>query len=113
MPPHITIRPADGTWVVRAGGAVIGQTNNALELVEGDRAPVIYIPRGDIAMPFLEKSASTTHSANIGDASYYSVQTKSVLIRDAAWSFESPRAEAAQIAGHLSFASDQVAVEQV
>ena len=50
MSDHITITPAQGTWVVRAGGAVLGETTGALELREGDHAPVIYFPRGDIAM---------------------------------------------------------------
>ena len=37
----ITIRKATGRWVVRSGGAVLGETSNALELSEGDLAPVI------------------------------------------------------------------------
>ena len=38
MSDHIKIAPASGTWVVRAGGAVIGETKDALELTEGDKA---------------------------------------------------------------------------
>ena len=53
MPDHITIRPATGTWVVRAGGAVLGESIQALEMTEGDYPPVIYFPRTDIAMAFL------------------------------------------------------------
>ncbi len=48
----ITIRKAPGNWTVRAGGAVIGESSNALELSEGDLAPVIYFPRSDIGMAF-------------------------------------------------------------
>ena len=40
MTTEITIRPASGTWTVRAGGAVLGETTNALELVEGDHGAV-------------------------------------------------------------------------
>ena len=54
MSDHITIRKAPGTWTVRAGGAVLGESSDALELVEGDYPPVIYFPRGDIAMAFLD-----------------------------------------------------------
>ena len=53
MADHITIRKAPGTWTVRAGGAVLGESDNALELSEGDYPFVIYFPRGDIAMAFL------------------------------------------------------------
>jgi len=35
MADHIKIRPATGTWVVRAAGAVLGESKNALELTEG------------------------------------------------------------------------------
>ncbi len=41
MSDHIKIRQAPGTWVVRAGGAVLGESTNALELSEGDYPPVI------------------------------------------------------------------------
>ncbi|WP_226779229.1 DUF427 domain-containing protein [Oceaniglobus trochenteri] len=113
MADTITIRPAQGTWVVRAGGAVIGETEAAQELTEGNGPPVIYFPRADLAMAFLERSDSRTHCPLKGDASYFSVQTKSELIRDAAWSYECPRPGAEGIAGHLAFYSSKVAVEQV
>ncbi|WP_099826735.1 DUF427 domain-containing protein [Oceaniglobus indicus] len=110
----ITIRAMNGTWVVRAGGAVIGESKRALELTEGDRAPVVYFPRADIAMAFLEPSSSSTHCPLKGDATYYSVQTKSELIRDAAWSYETPKPEAEAIAGHLAFhAAGKVTIEEV
>ena len=60
MADHIKIRPAAGTWVVRAGGAVLGETTAALELIEGDYAPVIYVPHEDIAMAFLDPSETTS-----------------------------------------------------
>ena len=34
MADHIKIRKIEGTWVVRAGGAVLGETTEALELSE-------------------------------------------------------------------------------
>ena len=42
MSDHIKIREVPGTWVVRAGGAVLGESANALELSEGSMTPVIY-----------------------------------------------------------------------
>ena len=113
MAEHIKIRPAGGTWSIRAGGAVIGETSDALELIEGDREPVIYIPRSDLAMAFLDATESRTHCPHKGDASYFSVVTKSEVIRDAAWSYETPGAGVEAIAGHLAFSSPKVAVEQI
>lgn len=113
MGETIKIRQAGGTWVVRVGGAVIGESSDALELSETGRDPVIYFPRADIAMAFLEPSDSHTHCPLKGDARYFSVQTKSELIRDAAWSYEVPGPEATEIAGHLAFGSSRVTVEEV
>ena len=110
----ITIRKAEGTWVVRAGGAVLGESQNVLELSEGDSAPVIYFPRGDIAMAFLDRTDHSSHCPHKGDASYYSIVTKSTTLENAAWSYEAPNDAVARIKDHLAFYnSDTLAVEQV
>lgn len=113
MPDRITIRPAPGTRVVRAAGAVLGESRRALELTEAGHAPVLYIPRADIAMAFLEKTAKTSTCPRKGEASYYSIHAKSGVIENCAWSYEAPKAEAAAIAGHLAFYPDRVIVEKV
>lgn len=114
MVDHINVRPAPGTWVVRAGGAVLGESSAALELTEGDYPPVIYFPRGDIAMEFLDDSDRSTNCPWKGDASYFSIVTKSTVLKDAVWSYEAPLEAVAAIKDHLAFyQSDQVAVEKL
>jgi uncharacterized protein (DUF427 family) len=113
MSDHIRIRKAEGKWVIRAGGAVLGETSAALELTEGSRGPVIYFPRSDIAMAFLEPTATTSHCPYKGDARYYSIVAKSRTIADAAWSYEAPVAGAEAIAGYLAFYPDKVTVERL
>lgn len=114
MADHIKIRPAPGTWSVRAGGAVLGESANALELSEGDYPPVIYFPRDDIAMEFLDSSQKTTVCPHKGTANYFSIVTKSTTLKDAAWSYETPHDGVSGIAGHLAFyATDSVAVEKI
>ncbi len=111
---NITIRKAEGNWVVRAGGAILGESSNALELNEGDLKPVIYFPRTDIAMAFLDPSEKTTHCPYKGDANHFSIVTKSQTIANAAWSYEAPVEAAERIKDHLAFyTSDLVAVERV
>ncbi len=110
----IQIRKAEGTWVVRSGGAVLGETNRALELSEDGHAPVIYFPREDIAMAFLDPSSKTSHCPHKGDASYFSIVNKSSVTEDAAWSYEDPIEAVAEIKGYLAFyATDTVKVEQL
>ena len=114
MAEYIKVRPATGTWSVRAGGAVLGETSNALELIEGDYPPVIYFPREDIAMAFLDSSDTSSHCPHKGDATHFSVVTKSRTITNAAWSYDAPKDAVAQIAGHVAFyPMPEIAVEQI
>jgi uncharacterized protein (DUF427 family) len=114
MANPITIRKAEGTWSVRAGGAVLGESSDALELREGDHPPVIYFPRDDIAMAFLDTSDKSTHCPLKGDASYFSVVTKSTTLKDVAWSYETPKEDVARIKDHLAFYTGEgVTVEQI
>ncbi len=114
MADHIRIRNAEGTWTVRSGGAVLGESNNALELSEGDLPPVIYFPRQDIAVAMLDRSEKTTHCPHKGDASYYDIVNRSSTSKDAVWTYENPLEGVARIKDHLAFyQTDSVKVEQI
>ncbi|MEM8692635.1 MAG: DUF427 domain-containing protein [Pseudomonadota bacterium] len=114
MADHIKIRKADGRWTVRAGGAVLGESSEALELTEGTYPPVIYFPRGDIAMAFLDRTDKSSHCPHKGDASYFSVVTKSQTLQNAVWSYEEPNEGVAKIKDYVAFyAGDTITVEQI
>lgn len=113
MPDYITIRPATGTWSVRAGGAILAETTNALELTEGTLPPVIYIPRDDIAMAFLDASETTSSCPHKGDAVYFHIQAKSGRIEDAGWSYETPNDGLEAIAGHIAFYPNRATVVRI
>jgi len=114
MPQDIKIRPATGTWVIRAAGAVIGESTNALELTEGDYPPVIYFPRGDIAMAFLDQTDQTSSCPFKGSATYFTIVAKSGPIKNVGWSYETLKAEVAAIKDHIAFyTNEKVTVEQV
>lgn len=110
----ITIAPAEGTWSVRAAGAVIGETTGALELHEEGFAPVIYFPREDIEMAFLDRSGKSTETPGKGMATYYSIIAKSGAIPDCVWSYEDPAEDIARIKGYLAFQpGEKITVEQL
>lgn len=114
MASHISIRPAHGKWSVRAGGAVIGESANALELIEGDYPPVIYFPKSDLAMAFLSRTDATSQCPFKGQATFYSITTKSQTIENMAWSYEDPKSDVAAIKDYVAFYNqDRVAVEQL
>ncbi len=110
---RITIRPAERPWTIRAGGAVIGETSRALELDEAGHDPVIYFPREDLAMAFLEPSETQSVCPFKGKATYWNIIAKSGPILDAGWSYDEPNPEAQEIAGYIAFHPDRVTVEEV
>lgn len=113
MTDVIQIGPADGIWVVRADGAVIAESRDALELRETGHDPVVYFPRTDVAMAFVEGSPTRTRCPHKGEASYFHIAASSGRISDAAWCYESPVAQAARIGAHLAFDATKVTVERL
>ena len=111
MTGPIQIRPAIGRYIVRAGGAIIGETDRALELHEGSRAPVLYVPREDVAMALLDPTERHSTCPMKGEASYFRVVTPEARLDYAVWSYERPKAGAEAIAGHLAFYPDKIRVE--
>lgn len=113
MAEHIVISPADGTWVVRVAGAVLGESSAALSLQENGHDEVIYFPRADIAMAFLEPSDKTSECPHKGTATYFHIEAKSGALPNAVWTYETPKDAVAEIAGYLAFQGEKVFVEQV
>jgi len=113
MSEYITIRPAKGTWTVRAAGAVLAETENALELTEGDYPAVIYIPRKDVSMAFFDRSETLSTCPHKGAATHYNFVAKSGTFADVAWSYEDPKDDVSDIKDYLAFYPNKVAVEQL
>ena len=113
MTTHIRIDPAEGCWVARAEGAIIAESRTALALTEGARAPVIYFPRSDVAMAFLEPSTHTTRCPHKGETVYFHIAGPSGAVSDAAWSYEAPLPGVAAIASCLAFDPERVTIERI
>ena len=111
MSAKFTVTPATGVHVVRAGGAVIAETSRALILREAGCEPVVYFPREDAGMEFLDPSDTRTTCPHKGEATHYHIAAKSGPIKDAAWSYETPLAEAGAIAGFVAFYGEKAIVE--
>jgi len=111
-PGHSVRTNASGAHVkVMLGGEVIADTREAVELHEsmgqGKKtvAPVVYyIPRKDVKMDRLVRSAHRTHCPFKGDASYFSVVGGP---ENAVWSYEQPYDEMLAIKDGLAFYPDK------
>ncbi len=108
-PDHpITIRPQGGRVVVKAGGRVIADSTRALTLQESTYPAVQYIPREDVDMSQLTRTAHASYCPYKGDASYYSIPAGGQRAENATWTYEHPHDAMAQIAGYLAFYPDRV-----
>jgi uncharacterized protein (DUF427 family) len=113
-PDHpITITPAPGRVVVKAGGRVIADTRDALMLKEASYPGVKYVPRKDVDMSLLARTDHQTYCPYKGDCSYYSIPLGGERARNAVWTYETPYPAVAAIKDHLAFYPDRVdAIEE-
>ena len=108
-PDHpISIELNRSRVVVKAGGKIVADTNDALTLREASYPPVHYIPRQDVNMAALSRSEHTTYCPYKGDASYYSIAAGGDRSRNAVWTYESPFEAMAQIKDYVAFYPDRV-----
>jgi uncharacterized protein (DUF427 family) len=112
MAAGITITPTVEPLIIRAGGMVLGRTDRALTLHEAGHGAVCYVPRLDVDMNCLEPSLRRSTCPWKGEASYFSVITPQGVLRDAVWSYETPKPSVAALAGHLAFYTDRITLER-
>jgi len=115
-PGHsVSANPSSAHVKVMLGGEVIADTREAVELHESmgqgkkTLAPVVYyIPRKDVKMDRLVRSAHQTHCPFKGDASYFSVAGGP---ENADWSYETPYDEMRAIRERLAFYPDKFEIK--
>jgi uncharacterized protein (DUF427 family) len=93
---------------VHFAGKVIADTTRALNLQEASYPAVNYIPRADVDMAALTRTAHHTHCPYKGDASYFTISRGERTADNAVWSYEHPFPAMAEIQEHLAFYPDRV-----
>ena len=108
-PDHpITVERNPKRIVVTFAGKVIADTTEALTLREAKYPAVQYIPRKDVDMDALTRSATTSYCPYKGDASYFGISAGGERSLDAIWTYETPYDAVAEIKDHLAFYPDRV-----
>jgi uncharacterized protein (DUF427 family) len=108
-PDHqITIERNLKRVVVSVGGTVLADSHDALILREADYPAVQYIPRKDVDMTLLERSAHVTYCPYKGDCAYFSIPSGGERAINAVWTYEAPYEAVAAIKNHLAFYPDRV-----
>lgn len=111
-PKHLLrVLPAGRHVRVSAGGETIAESSEALELFEGDYAPVFYLPRKDVKMGKLTPTPSHTWCPYKGEATYWKIDAEGGDIQDAVWSYEDPFVEMAEIKDHMAFYPEKVTID--
>jgi uncharacterized protein (DUF427 family) len=113
-PDHpITIERNPRRVVVSIGGRVLADSRDALILREAGYPAVQYIPRKDVDMTPLERSAHATYCPYKGDCAYFSIPSGGERAIDAVWTYEAPYDAVAAIGNCLAFYPNRVdAIEE-
>jgi uncharacterized protein (DUF427 family) len=114
-PDHpITITPNAARIVVKVDGKVVADSRAALTLQEAAYPPVLYLPRADVDMTQLERTAHATYCPYKGDCAYYSISAGGERTVNAVWTYEQPYDAVAAIRDHVAFYPDRVdSIEQL
>lgn len=108
-PEHpITLEPDSKRVRVRVGGRVVADSRQTLSLHESTYPAVLYIPRSDVDMTLLERTAHTSYCPYKGTASYFSIPAGGSRSENAIWTYESPHPAVAAIGEYLAFYPDRV-----
>jgi uncharacterized protein (DUF427 family) len=108
-PDHpITIEHNPKRVVVLIGGTVLADSRDALVLREAGYPAVQCVPRKDVDMTLLERSARTTYCPYKGDCAYFSIPSGGERAINAVWTYEAPYDAVASIRDHLAFYPERV-----
>ena len=81
----------------------MADSRRAVRVLETAGAPVVYVPRDDVAEGVLQPAAGTTFCEWKGTASYFDVGAGGAAAERAAWAYPAPTPPFAEIAGWVSF----------
>jgi uncharacterized protein (DUF427 family) len=108
----ITLEKNPRRVIVKFAGKVIADTSNAIILKEASYPAVQYIPRADVDMQFLQRSAHTSYCPYKGDASYFNLSAPGHSSENAIWSYEMPYEAVRAITNHVAFYPDRVEISE-
>jgi uncharacterized protein (DUF427 family) len=105
---RIDILPTSRTVRIELDGVLLAESGRARLLFEHPVLPVrAYLPPEDLRVP-LQTSPTRTRCPYKGEATYWTLDLNGGTVHDLAWSYETPREEAAPIAGLVCFFNERV-----
>ncbi len=96
------LEPVQHRITIRLGDVLVADTTRALRVLETHHAPTYYLPPADIHAA-LRPVQGSSYCEWKGVACYFDVLAGHKTALRAAWSYESPTARFAALAGHVAF----------
>ncbi len=99
---------------VLLNGAAIADSADVIIVHEKGHTPVLYFPRGDVAMDMSQPLDRTSHCPRKGDASYFEFSgvDQGEGTSAVAWSYEDPIPEASVLKDYLAFYPDHLEIKR-
>lgn len=99
----LVIIPFKGCVCATFRHKIIAQTRDALIMTESDYPAVYYFPRVHVHIEFMKKTEHSSYCPYKGSASYWTISVDGWTAENAAWSYEKPYREVAQIIDRMAF----------
>ena len=106
----IDIVPMAGVGRASVGGILVAESSRCVLVRESDHRDQLYFPLEDVVDSVLTETDHHTICPFKGEASYYSLSVKGVVLDDALWWYPNPMDEVAGLAGYGAFYTDRVEV---
>ena len=100
---YLRLESVPGTVVVARDGQTIARSVRAVRLHEGERAPVLYVPREDVDVARLVPSARAYRCRWRGEAAYFHIDVRDRTLKDVAWGYPNAPDELAVLRDRLAF----------
>jgi uncharacterized protein (DUF427 family) len=94
--------------IARVNNEIVADSRDVIRVEEDGSPDRFYFPRGDVKMEKLSSTPTRTECPFKGHASYFSISTGGHELKDAAWSYESPYDEHADLKERIAFYTDKV-----
>lgn len=95
---------------VEVSGETLVDTDQCVVAFETGLEPVPYVPKSAVRMDLLEPTTTTTYCPYKGVATYWNAVVGGSVVRDVAWSYESPLPESTAIRGLIAFDPERASV---